>query len=538
MNKKCMITTKSTNIILNDTDVYYIEDYIGFGNVKEARICTDKIFMSNRSFIERYDYDGYKVSWAWYDQIYQISLKYTEIKNLIHKLEYMNYDSMTIEGIHPSYEKVLIHYFFDKNLKTNLKTNVKSFIKFSTINVVLLFFSIISIVFFFIRNKKNVGIRTEDVIFKGTKSDFRLNHLYDKLDNEKINYIEFIRSRSLRSFIKNTFIRKRFSIYYDCIPYFIRLFSRKKAYKLKPTSFYESILFEYSNNNEVLMDTIKFIKIIYKLCHIDKMLIISFSSRSASLCIASKSMNIKTIGIMHGLSIKEYAVQEFMESYNENKKLGPDIYGVWSEAWVDYFQKYSKNINSKDIYYSGLLRPLKDYKRGEFSRVDNKKIKILLISEPLVCAQEILPYLEKIMENDKFELSIKVRPMIKDSFYEELKNIYPLVTVVPKYDGKILEDGKNFDVFIGSNSTAVIEASLLSKISILVKTDKWGDYFGVNELINNKDLLIDNPDNICKEIDFRVENEFKLNTINRIRNKFFGDNKDGADWIREEIESK
>ncbi len=535
MNKKCMITAKSTNITLNDIDVYYIEDYIGFGNVKEARICTDKIFMSNRSFIERYDYDGYKVSWAWYDQIYQISLKYTEIKNLIHKLEYMNYDSMTIEGIHPSYEKVLIHYFFDKNLKTNKKTNVKSNIKFFTINIVLLFFSIISIVYFFIRNKKNVGIRTEDLIFKGTKSDFRLNHLYSELDNNKINYIEFIRSRNFKSSIINIFIRKKFAIYYDCIAYFVKLFSKNRVYEIKPTNFQESVLFRCSNNNEVLISTLKYIRIIYKLCHIDKMIITSFSSRSASLCVAAKSLGITNIGIMHGLSIKDYAVQEFMESYSENKNIGPDVFGVWSDHWVKYFQKYCKNIGIQNIYHSGLLRPLNNFNRNEFSKVPSDKIRVLLISEPLVSAEEILPYIKKIIECDEFEIGIKVRPMIKDKFYEQLKDLYPEIEAIPKYDGKILEDGKNFDIFIGSNSTALLEASLIGKISIAVQTNKWGDYFSFDELIHETNLLVCNSNEICENIKYRFQNEHDLKTIKLIKNKFFGEGKDGTHWIIQEI---
>ena len=49
-------------------------------------------------------------------------------------------------------------------------------------------------------------------------------------------------------------------------------------------------------------------------------MIISFSSRSAHLAIAAKTQNIKTIGIMHGLQQKEFAVYEFMESYNERIK--------------------------------------------------------------------------------------------------------------------------------------------------------------------------------------------------------------------------
>ena len=50
---------------------------------------------------------------------------------------------------------------------------------------------------------------------------------------------------------------------------------------------------------------------------------------------------------MHGLSQKEYAVQEFIESYNENKKIGCDIYGVWSNHYLKYFKKILQSYESQ-----------------------------------------------------------------------------------------------------------------------------------------------------------------------------------------------
>ncbi len=539
MNTDCLITTKGyKNEKSKNLDILYIEDFIGFGNVNEGRTLTNEIFFSNKEFIKKYDYEGYKLTWSWYDQIYQISLKYSEIVDLIWELENKNYNLISIEGIHPLYEKVIRLYFFEKQIKTSKKINLKKNIKIFSINSILLFFTFSSLIYFSIKKKKYVAIRTEDMIYKKTQSDFRLSHLYHELKNNNIDFIEFVRSRSLKDFAKNTFRRKRFSIYYDSITYFVKLFNKKTFYKEKPKNFQESILFEYANENIILSKSIKYIKLIFRLCNIDKFVLISFGSRSASLSFAAKSLNIKIIGIMHGQSMKENMAHEFMENYNEKKYIGPDIYGVWSRDWVHYFHKFCKIVPKENIVCSGLLRPIDNYifkNNNKFQSIDNNKIRILLLSEQAVSAKEIWPYIEQILLCNRYELSIKVRPMIKDKFYEELKDLSPMIEKLNFYEGDIFEVGKKIDIFLGTYSTAVIEASLINKISILLKTVKWGDTYNMNKIIKNENLLVDSPSEICENIEYRVKNEFKLNSINIIKNTFFGNNNDGAKWIINQI---
>jgi len=103
------------------------------------------------------------------------------------------------------------------------------------------------------------------------------------------------------------------------------------------------------------------------------------------------------------------------------------------------------------------------------------------------------------------------------------------------YDGRISSIANDFDVFIGSNSTAVIEAAIYNKISILVYTKKFADYFEINHLIDGKKLLIEDPEEIYQKIIFRIKNENQLKTIPRTMHKFFGSLIDGNDWILEKI---
>jgi len=308
--------------------------------------------------------------------------------------------------------------------------------------------------------------------------------------------------------------------------------SKKDKYNKQPQDFYQSILYSYHRANIVLKKSTLIIEKFFKILRIDRFVLISFSSRSAHLAIAAKSLGIKTIGIMHGLSQKEYVVQEFMEGYHEDRKIGCDVYGVWSLHYLEYFNKYSRISNMDSFQYSGLLRPVKNINQvGRFERASENKIKVLLISEPLIAVSEIIPYLKCLLKNDNIEVSIKVRPMIKDIYYENMILEFPEIQDLKIYDGKLEDVADKFDVFVGSNSTAIIEASLFGKISMLLNTVKFGDYFDMDESIPGHQLLVKGPEVLCKEIQFRIKNENDLKTIEKTKYRFFGDNKDGAQWV-------
>ena len=539
MNQTCIITSKSEKLNFDNgkEKVLYIEDYVQFSSVSDARKLTDKIFSYNTDFIAEYDHKGYKVIWSWYSDVFQFCIKYLEIKALIDKIERLNIHKIIVGKIDPQYKKVLNVYFFNKNVTSSpLESELSQNLKQILFNLVMLSFTIVSILFFTLRPGRNIGTYTGDFVYKNTKSDFRLNHLYERYQENNIQYVEFIRVSKVKDFFINIFKRRRFVIYYTAVIFFVDLFTKKTQYSKQPKDFYQSVLYGYHRANTVLKKSILVLEKLFKLLKVDKFVLISFSSRSAHLAIAAKSLGIKTIGIMHGLSQKEYAVQEFMQSYQESKKLGCDVYGAWSGHYLEYFRKYSK-ISTKDSFqFSGLLRQVKNMNQvAPFKRVSEDKIKVLLISEPLVSVVEIIPYLKYLLKDDSIEVGVKVRPMVEDMYYENMKLEFPEILDLEIYDGKIEDVADSFDVFIGSNSTAIIEASLFGKISILLNTVKFGDYFDMDELIPSGLLLVKDPELLCKEINSRVEKENELKTIEKIRYRFFGDNKDGAQWIIDQL---
>jgi hypothetical protein len=540
LDNTCLITTKiEHSLSLNHqiTNTLYIEDYYSIACNLEARKLTDKIYANNKEFIQSYDYRGYKIAWSWHSDIFQFCINYLEIITLIREIDRLEIDILTIDKISPKYKKVLQTYFYDR--KFIMKKSKRGFFSFSKeflFNLLMLLYSLISIFFLSLNKKQKVASYTGDFVFKDTKSDFRLNHLYKKYKENNINYVEFIRSTNIRNFFINIFKRKRFSIYYTSIIYFINLMTKKSQYTKEPLDFSQSILFNLHHSNIVFIRSIPIIEKVFKILKINNLISISFSSRSAHISVAAKSLNIKTIGIMHGLSQRDYLVQEFMESYNESKKIGCDVYGVWSPYFLEYFKKYSKVMYSENIFYSGLLRPIKPISTLKpFERISNNKLKVLIISEPLISVNEVIPFLEFLLKHDDIEISIKVRPMIKDIYFDQMKKIFPPSNDFKFFDGAIEDIAHDFDVFLGSHSTAVIEASLFGKISIVIDTLKFGDYFGMDDIISQESLLVKEPELIYENILYRVKSENSLRTIDAIRKRFFGKGKDGVNWILKQL---
>jgi len=533
-----ILSRKNTRLDSNKQNILslYIEDYKVISSVKDARKLTEDIFLKSNQFIKKFKYKGYGVTWMWFNEIFLLSLKYLEIQELIRKLLELKPREIYFDGVDLVYVKIIKMHFdnirFHGDQKEKASIKIINFIFNSSMFV----YSLISIVLYYLNSKKYVGTYTGDYIYKSTKSDFRLSKLYEEYEQNKINFIEFIRPTSIKNFYKNIFIRRRLAVYFTSIEYFLNFFV-KKSKKRVFIDFQSSILNSLEKSNNVLILQTKFMEKILRILKIKNFVVISSSSRSAPIMLACKGAQINTIGIMHGLPQRDYAVYEFIESYSDNKKIGCDAYGVWSEHYKKYFQNYSKILSKENIFVSGLLRPVDKLKLKTFHTITKNKIKILIIVEPLVDQSEIVPYLKKIFFNENFFIGFKLRPMSSgfDKNMTEIENQIPQAKACKKHFGRIESAANNYDILIGSHSTAVIEASLFNKLSLLVKTNKWGDYFDLNTLVPNSGLFIESPEDICKAIISRIDNEKKLKTIDTIREHFFGENNNGAKWVVNQI---
>ena len=105
MNQTCIIASKSEKLNFDNgkEKVLYIEDYVQFSSVVEARKLTDKIYSHNADFITEHDYKGYKITWSWYSDVFQFCIKYFEIERLIQTIDVLDAQHLKIGNIPPQY---------------------------------------------------------------------------------------------------------------------------------------------------------------------------------------------------------------------------------------------------------------------------------------------------------------------------------------------------------------------------------------------------------------------------------------------------
>ena len=129
MSNYCLVTStleQTSTINRKIVEVLYIEDYLRVSSVGDARKLTDEIFNQNANFIAEYDYDGYKITWSWYSEIFQFCNNYLEVKELIQAIDAFNIQHITIGNISPQYRKVIEIYFFDKEITLKQSKNKAS----------------------------------------------------------------------------------------------------------------------------------------------------------------------------------------------------------------------------------------------------------------------------------------------------------------------------------------------------------------------------------------------------------------------------
>ena len=240
--KICHIFQKDNDIPKDKTDSFAVEDYRGFGSIHKAEAITNQIFLDrwNQEYIRKITYKDYEVSWSVYDIIYRsFSLPFTEIERLIDILN--SYEIVILHSVEEKYANVLQHICYNKDFRNERKVNLGKKIKRFFIYLISFFITIPSI-FYFAISKKKIGIWTSDMIFQGTDSDFRFNRLYERLKQNKIKFVEFVRIHSLGNVFKNILIRKRLVIYYQPISYFLSFFLSGRQKKIAPKSIYNSVL--------------------------------------------------------------------------------------------------------------------------------------------------------------------------------------------------------------------------------------------------------------------------------------------------------
>lgn len=468
--------------------------------LESALLLTNKIF--NEINHAHYTAYGYQYLWSAYAPIHQ------------------KYSIPFVLGVNQSHSA-------SRNLSTirRARARILLFVK----DVFFFLFSLISLLIAATTKRSNLSlIGTNDVYSPKTLGDFRYGKLYASLHSSNINYLELVSDISYSYSFSNLLKRRRLCIYINSI---FRLtqsnrYSRQlhnQLSKEKNADVWTSFISYLPTRRQI-----NIYRLIILLLDPNNIVAWEYSHRSSALIIASKSLNKKVLGIMHGLALNNYMVHEFITPFTDiSKKLGPDIMGVWSVWLLEYYLKHSAIYNKLEV--SGPLRkPV--FATISFSETTTFKhprpYSFLLIGEPLADYHEIVPYLHFISELGH-SINFKSRPNIDSLEYASFALKSGLVD-------KVVDDDMEtaflaHDIILGTHSTAVIEAALFSRNFLLLCSSKWGNYFNVTS-----DFFVPSPGRIQSALDLLPSQNLDL-----VRERYFGsvNSLSGHDWLVNKLKS-
>lgn len=529
---------------------------VGPGSIEEANIFLDEIssttFPNGQKISKSFMFEGYELWWVHYNDFFHyFSLPFTQYKKLLEFLR--NFENVSFHN--PPFKNLFWHYLHAYECRVSI-LGEPWFRKIPTVPLGILAQTVITIfsVLVLTVTRPKVMVSTGDGLEPSRDYDFRMKFIYEELRHKKLSFVEFIRSlESWKTVVEHAIIRRRPVVYSEAVAFIGKLLSVAswKRYDISQESGKKDYLRSMGPEDKfrLLVAThylvgvygdiwaVRIMRRILHLIGVRAAFLSAVTERNFSIFLGCKMDNIPSVGISHGVAFRSATPYDFMNGYSGEKMLSVDVYGVWSEWWKEYYRKYSYVYKSEQLYVSGPMRPLELLKEPAEKISDNERVRILFVSEQVAVPGEIMPYLRELLVMPNIELTIKFRPS-RDGFEDWLTKNEPLILKNPQLQimrGSMQDAIQNVDVVIGSYSTGVLEALLLLKIPIFLRTKKWGDYFSLTEDDETRCLFAENP----QELKERIKNAHTLSKklLIELREQYFGNpHNNGSKWVVEKLE--
>lgn len=404
--------------------------------------------------------------------------------------------------------------------------------------------------------RRSILVATGDKFEMGKDHDFRMKFAYEKLREKNVSFIECIRSlEPTRVILQHAWKRKRPVVYTEAVTFVARFVSIVCGGQRRARREFGDDLFSGISNREERFKM--FVGVQYLFSSYDDIyamrimewiirgigvragFIPATTERNFQTVLGCKLAGVPTVGILHGVASRHYNHYEFMPGFDGERRLSVDRYGVWSEWWKEYFEKYSNAYGAEQLFVSGPMRPVQraqqnvDLVTGQHITT---KIKVLFVSEVVAIPTEVIPYLDALMQLDDVSVYIKFRAS-HDSFETWIMNNRP--DILEKLGserilkGTMQEAIATCDVAVGTQSTGVIEASIQDKPFVYFHTKKWGDYFDAVSFSEQYHFFAQTPALLVTYV--RESREIPVEVLRVFRERFFGDpQKNGSAWAIEQ----
>lgn len=522
-------------------------------NITQALLLTENFYLS--TFPKFHPEIAKDLSaWSFYDILNKkISFQAIAFSKIVDQLLKLDPTELTLQDPPELFKRAVEIAARNKSIRVSTlyspnhrKAKLKATIKEFLLNLFLSLYSLLSALLFILSRKEKVAIWTGDYLDANKGSDPRLGDLYPKIREQHICYIEFIRHTSVttKTVLKNLIQRKRPVIYYQAI--LDLLASLTKFQMAKPQYQADANLTlpqelaliafkEYYPSLKTGSALVSPASRLFKLMNISSFLMWFYSSRTFVLFHAAKKAKIKTIGFMHGMSVKTLMRHEYMPEYL-GAPIGFDRFGVWTDYWKSEFLNFSKLYDESTVVVSGPIRSTLSAKSETLQSVASDKIQVLFISEASTPPEEFVDYYNEILSNDKFELSLKIRSFGRDLHYEALQARYPeLLSQMKIVKTSVPDAFKGMNFVLGSHSTVILEASQYEVPFIFLHTKIWEDYYSLSSSPQFSEFYLKQDESVCEKMLKMSQSNTDFN-YKLLANNFIGD-KAGLNWLLKEIQS-
>jgi len=535
-----------------------IEPLIEAGSIYEASAFAEELSrlkLADGSRVSKsFIYKGYELWWIHYNSLFlYFCLPYTQYRKLLEYLK--NFQSVYFFQLpyKSLFSCYLQAYGCELSILRGPGLKAPSFLPFGVLLQILI--TLLCLPILMVR-KRRIMLFTGDKFEKSRDYDFRMRFIYEELRQRDLPFVEFIRSlESWKTVLKHVAKRKRPVIYSEAVTFVGRFASvisgghalarRRFGAHTFASETDPEMRFKLLIATQYLLGVyddiwaIRIMKLILRAIGVRAAFITAAVERNFHTVLGCKLNAIPIVGILHGAASRSYNVYDFLPGFDGKKMLSVDKYGLWSEWWKEYYLKNSKAYRPEQLYISGPMRPL----MGMDTRLDQSQersglTKVLFVSEQLAVPEEVLPYLNALIEEKNVSVYLTFRPY-RDGFEIWLKNNHPEILARFGAD-KILRNGINdaiskCDVVVGTHSTAVLEALFVLKPIVFFSTKKWGDYFNLKDYDLKYKFFAESLEELMDGV--KRSRGIPVDTLKKLQERFFGDpHKNGSKWVVEQAE--
>jgi hypothetical protein len=315
-----------------------------------------------------------------------------------------------------------------------------------------------------------------DQVSPGLRADFRFAPLYAELAREGFRCAEYAHTLSPRHALGNFFRRRRPVFFLEAADFAASLVFRP------PAATEVKLRFDASDSIEnralkALVPTVlegctrsaarqRILKRALRFQRVRRAVIFVVNRHIHELVAACLALGIPVLGFQHGVFNKFHAGL-MAYGFSGARPHAFDRYGVWSGLFRERLLRHTELYKPEQVFVAGPVRPPDASPAGP-ARAG--RIRVLVVSEPLARRREVAPYLQKLLEDPRFELLLKIRPGESGKSLEEYS--LPADRVRLLQTGTVYEAFAQADAALGTYSTVLYEAVLAGLPIVWMKTTR------------------------------------------------------------------